>query len=53
MDRYLFDHPTIPLWCGWVGDCVRFKVNRQQIKIYLGHAETMKEVIEAYHIDEV
>ena len=32
---------------------VRFKVNEQRIKIYLGHAETAKEVIEAYHLDEV
>ena len=32
---------------------VRFKVNGQRIKIYLGHAETANEVIEAYHLDEV
>ena len=32
---------------------VRFKVNRQRIKIYLGHAETTNKVIEAYHFDEV
>ena len=32
---------------------VRFKVNGQQIKIYLGHAETTKEVMEAYHLYEV
>ena len=32
---------------------VRFKVNGQSIKIYLGHAETTNEVIEAYHLDEV
>ena len=28
-------------------------MNDQRIKIYLGHAETSKEVIEAYHLDEV
>ena len=32
---------------------VRFKVNGQRIKIYLGHAESANEVIEAYHLDEV
>ena len=32
---------------------VRFKLNGQRIKIYLGHAETIKEVIEAYHLEEV
>ena len=32
---------------------VRFKVNGKQIKIYLGHTETAKEVIKAYHLDEV
>ena len=30
---------------------VRFKVNGQRIKIYLGHAELVNEVIEAYHLD--
>ena len=34
-------------------DGVRFKVNGQRIKIYLGHAESANEVIEAYHLDEV
>ena len=32
---------------------VRFKVNGQRIKIYLGHAETANEVMEAYNLDEV
>ena len=32
---------------------VRFKVNGQQIKIYIGHAESANEVIEAYYLDEV
>ena len=32
---------------------VRFKVNRQCIKIFFGHAESANEVIEAYHLDKV
>ena len=32
---------------------VRFKVNRERIKLYFGHAESVNEVIEAYHLDEV
>ena len=32
---------------------VRFKVNGLRNKIYLGHAEIEKEVIEAYYLDEV
>ena len=32
---------------------VQFKVNKQRIKIYLGHAEMANEVIEAYHLDKV
>ena len=32
---------------------VRFMVNGQRIKIYFGHAESVSEVIEAYHLDEV
>ncbi|XP_069147087.1 uncharacterized protein [Solanum lycopersicum] len=31
----------------------RFMVNGQRIKIYLGHAESAHEVVEAYHLDEV
>jgi len=31
----------------------RFVVNGQRIKIYLGNAETVQEVIEAYNLDEV
>ena len=31
----------------------RFTVNRQRIKIYLGHAESVHEVVEAYSLDEV
>ena len=31
---------------------VRFKVNRERIKLYFGHAESVNEVIEAYPLDE-
>ena len=31
---------------------VRFKVNREQIKLYFGHTASVNEVIEAYHPDE-
>ena len=31
---------------------VRFKVNREQIKLYFGHTASVNEVIEAYHLDE-
>ncbi|WMV29791.1 hypothetical protein MTR67_023176 [Solanum verrucosum] len=31
----------------------RFMVNGQRIKIYLGNAESVQEVIEAYNLDEV
>ncbi|XP_015068717.1 uncharacterized protein LOC107013283 [Solanum pennellii] len=31
----------------------KFTVNGQKIKIYLGHAESAHEVVEAYHLDEV
>ena len=34
-------------------DGTRFVVNGQRIKIYLGNAETVQEVIEAYNLDEV
>ena len=33
-------------------DGVQFEVNRKQIKPYFGHAESVNEVIEAYHLDE-
>ena len=32
---------------------VSFKLNGQQIKICLGHAEMTNNVIKAYHLDEV
>ena len=31
---------------------LRFKVNREQIKLYFGHTASVNEVIEAYHLDE-
>ena len=31
----------------------KFTVNGQRIKIYLGHAENVHVVVEAYHLDEV
>ncbi|KAK4721175.1 hypothetical protein R3W88_011408 [Solanum pinnatisectum] len=31
----------------------RFMVNGQRIKIYLGNAESVQEVVEAYYLDEV
>ena len=34
-------------------DGVRFKRNRDRIKLYFGHKASGNEVIEAYHIDEV
>ena len=30
-----------------------FTVNRKKIKIYLGHAKTVHEVVDAYHLNEV
>ena len=33
-------------------DGVRFKVNRERIKLYFGHTASVNEVIEAYHLDE-
>ena len=32
---------------------VRFKKNRDRIKLYFGHKASGNKVIEAYHIDEV
>ena len=31
----------------------RFRVNKQRIKIYLGHVENANEVLEAYHLYKV
>ena len=46
----LFTHGAVELE---TKEGVRFKVNGQRIKIYLEHAESANEVIEAYHLDEV
>ena len=32
---------------------VRFKMNRDRIKLYFGHKSSGNEVIEAHHLDEV
>ena len=32
---------------------MRFKMNRERIKLYFGHKASGNEVIEAYHLDEV
>ena len=32
---------------------VRFKRNRDRVKLYFGHKASWNEVIEAYHLDEV
>ena len=34
------------------GEGVRFKMNRELIKLYFGHKVSGNEVIEAYHLDE-
>ena len=31
---------------------VRFKVNRERIKLYFGHTASVNEMIEAYHLDK-
>ena len=31
---------------------VRFKMNRDHIKLYFGHTASVNEVIDAYHLDE-
>ena len=46
----LFPHRAVELK---VKEGVRFKMNRDRIKLYLGHKASGNEVIEAYHFDEV
>ena len=46
----LFPHGAVELE---TKEGVRFKVNGQRIKIYLGHPESANEVIQVYHLDEV
>ena len=36
-----------------VKEGVRFKMNRDRIKLYFGHKELGNKVIEEYHLDEV
>ena len=31
----------------------RFTINGKKVKIYLGHAESAHDVVEAYHLDAV
>ena len=31
---------------------VRFKMNRERIKLYFGHTASVNEMIEEYHLDE-
>ncbi|XP_069154617.1 uncharacterized protein [Solanum lycopersicum] len=50
MVTQLFPHGAVELE---TKEGVRFKVNGQRIKMYLGHAESANEVNEAYHLDEV
>ena len=53
-DPYLitqvFPHRAVELK---VKEGVRFKMNRDRIKLYFGHKASGNEVIEAYHLDEV
>ena len=46
----LFPHGAVELE---TKEGVRFKVNGQRIKIYLGHAESVNKVIEACHHDKI
>ena len=50
MITQLFSHGAVELENK---EGVRFKVNGQRIKIYLGHAEMANAVIEAYHLEEI
>ena len=50
MVTQLFPHGAVELE---TKEGVQFKVNGKHIKIYFGHAESVNEVIEAYHLDEV
>ncbi|XP_015068720.1 uncharacterized protein LOC107013286 [Solanum pennellii] len=46
----VFSHGTVELENK---EGAKFTVNGQRIKIYLGHAENVHEMVEAYHLDEV
>ena len=45
----VFPHGAVELK---VKEGVRFKVNRERIKLYFGHTASVNEMIEAYHLDE-
>ena len=45
----VFPHGAVELK---IKEGVRFKVNRERIKLYFGHTTSVNEVIEAYHLDE-
>ena len=45
----VFPHGSVELK---VKEGVRFKMNRDRIKLYLGHKAAGNEVIEAYHLGE-
>ena len=46
----VFPHGAVELK---VKEGVRFKRNRDRIKLYFGHKASGNEAIEAYHLDEV
>ena len=46
----LFSHGAVELKAK---EGVRFKMNREGIKLYFGHKASGNEVIKAYHLDEV
>ena len=48
MNWSIIDHPSFPSWIVELEnkEGVRFKVNGQRIKIYLGHAKNVNEVVE-------
>ena len=46
----VFPHGAVELK---IKEGVWFKVNRERIKLYFGHTESVNEMIEAYRLDEV
>ena len=54
MDWPLLDYQSIPSWAVELKakEGVRFKRNRDRIKLYFEHKASGNEVIEAYHLDE-
>ena len=47
--KQVFPHGAVELK---TKEGVRFKVNRERIKLYFGHTASVNEMIEAYHLDE-